>query len=111
MGWEPITLETLTKHIELLEYLLSEDQKSFWNFIAINPEKWSEATMGEEGGGFWAVAVFGNRVLYYNDIEEGFNISTYHKYGEIDHYYPSQSELHDVIGGLFDGIKKGKLLF
>jgi len=109
MEWKPITYETLIKHIELLEYLFSEEQKSFWNFIKIKPEKWTEATMGKEGNGFWAVALFGHRVLYYNDIEEGFNISTYRKYGVIDEYYAGQGELDKLIGGLFDEIKRGVL--
>ncbi len=111
MEWRPITLESLTKHIELLEYLFSEEQKSFWNLIKVKPEKWTEATMGDEGGGFWVVAIFGHRALYYNDIEEGFNISTYHKYGVIDEYYAGQSELHEIIGSLFDEIKRGVLNF
>ena len=64
MEWQSITLEDLQKHIANLEFLFSDDQKSFWNFIKIKPEKWTEATMSEEGGGFWVVAILGHKVLY-----------------------------------------------
>jgi hypothetical protein len=111
MEWEPISLEDLQKHIKNLEFLFAEDQKSFWALIRITPEKWSEETTGEEGGGFWVVAIFGRQVIYYNDIEDGFNISAYPKYGVIQEYYANQSELHHVVGNLFDDIKKGNFRF
>ncbi len=109
MNWESIALEMLTKHIANLEYLFSPEQKCFWNFVKIRPEKWTESTFFKEGASFWVVAIFGHRVLYYNEFEEGFNISGYHKYGEIDDYSGGQSELHEMIGGLFEEIKRGTL--
>jgi len=87
------------------EYLFDEPESNFWNFIKIEPVKWMEKTMGNEGGGFWVVAVFGNRVLYYNDIEEGFNISLYSSYGEIAEYSCEQSDLYDSVVSIFNGLK------
>lgn len=65
--------------------------------------------MGEEGGGFWVVAILGKSVIYYNDIEEGYNLSPFIKYGEIENYYCNQIELHEMIKSLFyeiDRLKK-----
>jgi hypothetical protein len=107
MEWQPITRNELLRHVTNLEYLFVDDQKCFWHFIRIEPEKWTEETMGMVGGGFWVVAIFGHKVLYYNDIEEGFNISPYHKYGVIDDYLPGQNLLHEIVGSLFASIKKG----
>lgn len=36
--------------------------------------------------GFWTVAVMGNKVLWYNHIEQGFNVSVFSSYGCIDKY-------------------------
>lgn len=68
-----------------------------WKLISIKPEKWQEKKYGEEGGGFWVVAIFGQRVMWYNDIEEGFNTSRYHQYGLIDEYWCDQLTLHEAI--------------
>jgi hypothetical protein len=33
--------------------------------------------------GFWVVAVYADRVLWFNDIEWDFNVSTFKSHGEI----------------------------
>lgn len=45
--------------------------------------------------GFWAIAVIENRVLWYNDIEEGFNVSNFTEPGTIPstEYWCNQDEL------------------
>lgn len=57
--------------------------------------------MGKDGGGFWVVAILGKSVIYYNDIEEGYNLSTFIDYGKIENYNCSQMELHEMIESLF----------
>ena len=42
--------------------------------VAFEPAKWRQSLYGDEGGGFWAIAADGGRVLWFNDIEEGFNV-------------------------------------
>jgi hypothetical protein len=106
--WKPISKEELSKHIELLEFIFNEEQKCFWDFIKIEPEKWAEDTMGAEGGGFWVVAIMGRNALYYNDVEDGYNFSTYTRYGILDEYQCGQSELHEVIGSIYESLKEGK---
>lgn len=103
-SWEPISIAKLEICILRGVLELKEELLSFWNFIKIEPQKWQEKEYGEEGGGFWVIAIFRNRVIYYNDIEDGFNISEYEVYGQIKEYYCNQSELNWTIIDLFKQI-------
>ena len=103
--WEPISLNELEINILKGELELKGELLNFWNLIKIEPQKWQEKEFGEEGGGFWVVAIFGNEVIYYNDIEEGFNISPYETYGHIKEYWCNQSELNWTIIGLYERIR------
>jgi len=93
-AWKPITLLELQKQIENGVSKMTEQQIRMWEQIAVQPEKWHEIEYGNEGGGFWTVAVDGNQVVWYNDIEQGFNISIFSQYGYIDEYGAEQDELH-----------------
>lgn len=103
--WKPISLNELEINILKGELELKGELLNFWNLIKIEPQKWQEKEYGEEGGGFWVVAIFGNEVIYYNDIEEGFNISHYETYGHIKEYWCNQSELNWTIIGLYERIR------
>lgn len=102
--WVPITIENLNNEILSGELDMTDEQRNFWDLIRIKPVKWTEEEYGTEGGGFWVVAIFGNEVIWYNDIEEGFNISKYEKYGVISDYKCSQSKLNWSIVGLMERI-------
>ena len=106
--WEPITLDELYKEIIKSENDLTEEEKNFWNLIKIEPIKWEEKEYGELGGGFWVVAICGSRIIWYNDIEEGFNISSYKTFGKIEGYWCNQDELIWPIKKLFDLAKSGE---
>ena len=95
--WTPITFSELNELIESGISKMSPDDIKLWKEVSINPEKWQEVELGEEGNGFWAVAIKGNQVIWYNDIEEGFNISPYSNYGKIDEYNAEQDELQMTI--------------
>lgn len=103
--WSPIPFTELYDEIIATENRLIGDAEGLWKLIRIIPEKWHGKKYGEEGGGFWVVAIYGRNVVWYNDIEEGFNISTYHKYGEIDEYWCNQSTLDEVIIALLSCIR------
>ena len=92
--WTSISIDNLRVLIRKRELELNDQQLKFWNQIKIEPEKWEEIEYGNEGGGFWVVAIFRSRVIYYNDIEEGFNISPYKTYGKIEEYWCSQDDLN-----------------
>ena len=83
MVWEPIPLAELQQMIQRDLAECSEEQRSFFARVAVLPEKWQQSPYGDEGGGFWAVAVYDGRVLWYNDIEDGFNVSTFVERGKI----------------------------
>jgi hypothetical protein len=106
--WTPITENEIDEKLNKTQLELTGDLLNFWQLILVEPQKWSEKEYGNEGNGFWVVAIAGKRVIWYNDIEEGFNISSYAKYGEIEEYLSHQDELKYVIMKLYKLIKFGK---
>ena len=111
MDWTPITLKELRDKMQSTEMELRGEVGNFWELVKIPPEKWEEKTFGKEGGGFWVVGLIGNKALWYNDIEEGFNLSDYKKYGEIEGYFSNQDELSWAVTRLFNLIKLGEKRF
>ena len=93
MTWEPLGEEALWDMINAETARMGIRQRRFWEAMRIFPAKWRLPVWGDEGGGFWAVALMGELVLWYNDIEDGFNISPYSDYGVIGEYRCSQEEL------------------
>lgn len=81
-------------------------QERFWEAIRILPEKWAQQPYGNEGG-FWAVAVMGRIVVWYNDIEGGFNFSRYSIYGTIGQYFADQEGLEFVLQELMEIVRTG----
>jgi len=106
--WNPISLDELVNEINESETDLNGELWNFWQLIKICPTKWEEHEYGKEGGGFWVVAICGEKVIWYNDIEEGFNISSYTNIGTIDGYYCNQDELSWSVIRLFDFVKFGE---
>ena len=105
MNWNPISRPELD---ELIAQDLSEcsvEQRQFFANVAIEPAKWEQSPWGDDGGGFWAVAVVENRVLWYNDIEEGFNVSRFTMEGAIptDEYWCNQDPLKWILQKLAGG--------
>lgn len=52
------------------------------------------------------VAIFGQQVIWYNDIEEGFNISEYKTHGEIEEYGVEQDQINWTIYKIYNHIEK-----
>jgi len=86
---------------------MSLPQRRLWEVVKIDPEKWTQEPWGDEGGGFCVVAIYGNTVIWYNDIEEGFNRSTYESYGRIIEYWCNQDYLEWTLQHVLDEIKDG----
>jgi len=95
--WKPLAEDKLTDMIEDAELFMSPGCRNLWDNIKINPQKWTQSPWGDDGGGFWVVAVLGNTCIYYNDIEGGFNFSPYKVSGQIDEYHSNQTDLIPVI--------------
>jgi hypothetical protein len=71
-----------------------------WERIRIAPEKWRCSPWGDLGGGFWVVAISGDAVIWYNDIEEGFNRSRFGERGVIAEYFCNQGDFSAVLSAL-----------
>jgi hypothetical protein len=108
--WTPISLAELEELISKGESKLAGEPLNFWNLIKIAPQKWQETEYGDEGGGFWVAAVFGNTVIFYNDIEDGFNISPYLVYGRISEYACEEAELNWIVERLYNSLKQNAQL-
>jgi len=107
MTWKPTTEIEIWDIINSACARMTLEQEKTWGIIKITPEKWTERTYGELGGGFWVVAIIGSNVIWFNDIEDGFNQSSYKKYGEISAYYCNQSNLEHEVQVIVNLFKDG----
>ena len=99
MTWKPIQFCRL-EAILVEDYArCPPDLQALFCDSAIPPEKWEQSPWGIQGGGFWAVAVKGDLVLWYNDIEDGFNVSRYVRLKEIptEEYFCNQDSLEQAL--------------
>lgn len=83
MEWKPITESALWELILAAEARMEPPESKPWECVRIPPHKWKEPSYGDVGGGFRVVGIIGNTVIWYNDIEEGFNQSSYVDFGTI----------------------------
>ena len=96
--WTPISFEDLSAMITQAEELMGTQAKRIWQLVRLTPpEKWELHPWGDQGGGFWVVAIAGQTCLYYNDIENGFNTSPFTQWGRIDKYVCDQVTLDDLM--------------
>jgi len=105
MAWTPLTREELQSLLERELADCSEEQRAYLKTVALEPTKWSQSPYGDDGEGFWAVAADDSRVLWYNDIEEGFNVSTFAEWGTIptNEYWCNQDDLKFALPALMGG--------
>ena len=95
--WKPATKEEILEEITLMESSIDAAETMFWNLIKVEPSKWQLSPWGDEGDGFWVVAIAGNSAIYYNDIEEGYNVSEFKEYGNLIQYVCDQISLQDIV--------------
>jgi hypothetical protein len=106
MTWQPLSEVDLWDKLNQAWDRMTLEQRRVWEAIRILPEKWALTPYGNRGG-FWVVGLIGRRVVWYNDIEEGFNRSRYERYGTISDYYCNQDELETAIQGLVHVLREG----
>lgn len=105
--WKPIAEPALLARVSQAEARMTPAQRRLWEAVRIPPEKWQQDPYGNAGAGFWVVALIGSTVIWYNDIEDGFNRSRYSAYGQIEDYWCNQDELEITIAYLMNSLKNG----
>lgn len=106
-SWTPITRHELQDEINANCDCMDTRLLHLWHAIRITPQKWQRHPWGDEGEGFWAVGVIGEMVIWYNDIEDGFNRSHFTTWGCIDEYRCNQDELHHTLYHLANLLNTG----
>lgn len=101
--WISFPKKELMMEIHLGEQNMEEELLLFWNKIKLSPEVWKCSDVIEEN--FWVVAQYQHYIIWYNDIEEGFNISTSSTKHEILEYGASQNKLNFAVLQLKTSIK------
>jgi len=107
MDWEPVTESRLWDFINSGLEDMTPEQERWWDLIKVIPEKWQQEPYGNSGSGFWVVGIIGQTVIWYNDIEEGFNRSTYSTLGRINEYWCDQDELNWSVQKIINHCKDG----
>src|ERR1700743_1150278 len=102
-----MTEEEIWDLINAAEARMTVRQSRFWDAIKILPEKWAQYPYGDHDDGFWAVALLGRRVIWYNNIEDGFNRSRYTSYGTIDEYWCNRDPLELTVQHLLTATERG----
>jgi len=106
--WIPITEEALMARIGQGYARMTQPQQRLWDAIRIDPEKWQQHPYGDAGGGFWAVGLVGRTVIWYNDLEDGFNRSVYSIHGQFDDYWRNDDELDVTIQYVANALAGGQ---
>lgn len=106
--WTPLTEDELTIMISDAVKGMEPRAICLWNLIRTPPSKWTLHPWGDQGGGFWAVAIVGMQVVWYNDIEDGFNVSRYTSSGVIGGYWCNQDKLQHTMNALLRQIDSGE---
>jgi hypothetical protein len=105
--WEPISEAALRTRVGQGRARMTPAQLRLWEAVRIEPEKWQQHPYGDQGKGFWVVGLIGRTVLWYNDIEDGFNRSRFSDYGTIDDYWCNQDELEVAVQYVLTALEHG----
>ena len=81
MTWTPFSRREIENLLAKELFECSEADCALFARVHVPLTKWSLSPWGDEGGGFWVVARSADRVLWYNDIEEGFNVLPLYRRG------------------------------
>ena len=109
MDWDTVDREAIDELVAEGLAKATPDERAVFSRAAVTPEKWQLSPWGDPGGGFWIVAVLEDRVLWFNDIEDGFNVSRFVVRGTIPRaeYWCNQDELGSALKALA-GAPQGK---
>ena len=101
-SWKPVNHNQLVNLLAHQHQQLDESQQNLWDAIRLPyPELWQQHPWGDEGCGFWVIAVAGRSCIYFNDISGGFSCGTFQRWGKIDTYKASDATLPGALHTLF----------
>ncbi|MEH6595805.1 MAG: hypothetical protein V7736_09690 [Colwellia polaris] len=101
MNWSPISEFELHKLIKDQSEVLEQPELDFYNSIKVSLELTPIDRFGKIENVF-VLAKFNDLVLFYEDIEEGFEITSLNSNGVISEYGANQYELSHVIHQLMN---------
>lgn len=107
MAWTPLAEAELATLIADAVVRMEPPAQSLWNLIRVPPSKWQLPPWGDAGRGFWVVGILGQHVVWFNDIEGGFNVSRYKTPGQIGEYWCNQDQLNHTMYALLRQIETG----
>jgi hypothetical protein len=110
--WQPISEERVWDKINNSSLRMNFQQRRLWDIIKIIPEKWSNEQKHYRHGS-WVVAIMGELVVWYDDIDEEFANSPWSTYSVISATKYGGAELTDqlqTIWARFTGEDIGKPL-
>ena len=107
MDWTPISEAAIWDKIIQAELRMNAEQSRLWAVLKITPSKWQQSPWGDAGQGFWVVGLVGEQMIWFNDIEDGFNISRYKVHGVIEEYWCNQDELEWAVQAVLNAIEHG----
>ena len=102
MDWQPISEARIWEEINSGVAVMNPQQERMWDCVKILPTKWGEPWCGAARDGVWAVAVLGQTVVWYDDIEEGFVLSPYEHYGTVAQSKSREMALDEAIQDLIN---------
>lgn len=97
MTWAPLSRDDLAQMLSSGLDEFDAAVRAWWDHVKLTPEKWQCSPFGDVGGGFWVVAEIEGQILWYNDIEDGFNLSPYTSRGTIDEYLCNQTSFVEFL--------------
>lgn len=96
--------EKVIQLINEAEWLLEGLPKSFWRLIKLSPLEIWQGLEDAEFEYVWVVAVFGNRCVFYDELNNGFVIGRYDDHRELSESSLGGSayQLHSLIENLIN---------
>ena len=110
MDGEPLAEARPWDEINRAESRMTPQQHRLWQVARIQPEKWRLEARHAVRGDFWVVALLGRTVVWYNDLEHGFNWSTWSRHGTIADDGSCQDELEQAVQWLVNAVDSGRTL-
>jgi hypothetical protein len=83
MSSQPCAETQIWDEINSAVQRMNPEQGRMWESTKVIPEKWNAPNYGAGRQRFWAVAVMGQTVVWYDDIEDGFAVTEYLNFGAI----------------------------